>query len=104
MADIEIETSEVKALVAEIEQLFSELSSKIAEFNQKKDTIADYWSSREAKHFIEQLDKVNLMFDAFEKEYKTLILLKCMMKKKKVLFLLLVVFHRANNYYKNKKT
>lgn len=73
MADIEIETSEVEALISEIEGLYADLSTKIKEVNDKKDGISSYWSSREASQFINKLDTVTKMFASFDKEYNRFI-------------------------------
>ena len=69
MADIEIKTDEVKSLVTNIDNTYNDLTTKIAELNNKKESIQNFWSSKEASEFINQLDKVSNMFVSFEKEY-----------------------------------
>ena len=71
MSNINVDTGHVVEVATTVSETYTELKNKIDEIAKKRDAIPDYWTSTEADYFVDELKKVDTLFDKFKTQYTT---------------------------------
>ena len=62
MEEININLDQVPTTIVELSKVYTELQDKINEINGKVSGVSSFWESKEASAFIDQLNKLTLIF------------------------------------------